>query len=196
MKYGEAKKYILKRLREELPDHLHYHGMHHTLDILRSAMHIGKQENISAHEMQLLKTAALFHDSGFIVSDRDHEKQSCKLARQALPKFGFTKQEIEKVCGMIMATRIPQTPQNHLEEILCDADLDYLGTNEYATISSRLFKELATNNTLNEKDWLSMQVNFMEGHHYFTATAKKMRRSQKAQTLRRLKSTLNKTITS
>ena len=71
MKYGEAKKYILKRLRDELSPHLYYHGLQHTLDILRSAINIGEQEKISKYEMQLLKSAALFHDAGFMISKKN-----------------------------------------------------------------------------------------------------------------------------
>jgi len=192
MKYLEAKKYILTRLRNELSPHLYYHGLLHTLHILKSAVNIGKQEKISRHEMLLLKTAALFHDSGFVVSKKEHEKQSCKLARQSLPAFQYPAEAIKPICGMIMATRIPQAPKNHLEQILCDADLDYLGTDDYFTISSQLFKELNERSRLSEKDWLNMQVGFLESHQYFTATAKKLRDRKKAQILRKLKETIIK----
>ncbi len=192
MRYLEAKKYILQRLRNELSPNLHYHGLQHTLDILKSAMSIGKQEKISKYDMQLLKTSALFHDSGFMVSNKEHEKQSCKLAKKALPGFQFSAEEIKKICGMIMATRIPQTPKNHLEEIICDADLDYLGTDDYANISAELFKELNHRNPLSQKEWLNIQIKFLEGHHYFTNTAKKLRTLKKTQTLRKLKVAANK----
>jgi len=192
MRYLDAKKYILTRLRNELSPHLFYHGLQHTLDILRSATSIGKQEQINSYEMQLLKTAALFHDSGFMFSKKEHEKQSCRLARRALPGFEFSAEEIRSICGMIMATRIPQTPKNHLEEILCDADLDYLGTDDYFTISRQLYKELNSQEYLSENDWANIQVKFLESHHYFTATAKKGRKLKKGQILRRLRSTVNK----
>jgi len=195
MRYLEAKKYILQRLRNELSPNLYYHGLQHTLDILKSAISIGKQEKISRYEMQLLKTSALFHDSGFMVSKKEHEKKSCKLAREALPQFQFSTEEIKRICGMIMATRIPQTPKNHLEEIICDADLDYLGTDDYANISAELFKELNHRSPLSQKDWLNIQVKFLEDHHYFTSTARKLRASKKTQTLRKLKAAANKTKT-
>src|ERR1700752_1502895 len=138
----EAKKYILPRLKDELPVHLFYHGLHHTLDIVNSAVRIGKESGINQYEMRLLKTAALFHDSGFIVSEKEHEVESCKLVMKALPQFAFTREEVERICGMIMATRIPQSPKNQLEEILCDADLDYLGRDDYIPTSTQLLHEL------------------------------------------------------
>ena len=40
-----------------------------------------------------------------------------------------------------MATKVPQSPKNHLEEILCDCDLDYLGRDDFEKISNNLFSE-------------------------------------------------------
>lgn len=192
MQYREAKKYILQRLKDELPAHLFYHGLHHTLDIVNSAVRIGEATGISGYEMRLLKTAALFHDSGFIISEKNHELESCKLVQQTLPTFGYTQEEIRRICGMIMATRIPQDPKNLLEKILCDADLDYLGRDDYIPISTQLLHELNHSKKLSETDWLNTQVKFLEAHHYFTDVAKKERKSGKDAVLRSLKSALRK----
>jgi uncharacterized protein len=91
---------------------------------------------------------------------------------------------------MIMATKIPQQPKNHLEEIICDADLDYLGTDDYPVISKTLFKEMEHLRPLTETRWLEIQVGFLEAHHYFTATATKARKRKKEATLQRLKRSL------
>ena len=40
-----------------------------------------------------------------------------------------------------MATEIPQNPKTHLEMIMCDADLDYLGRYDFETISNNLYTE-------------------------------------------------------
>ena len=34
-----------------------------------------------------------------------------------LPEYGYSTGQIDRICGMIMATQIPQTPHNKLEEI-------------------------------------------------------------------------------
>src|SRR5436189_69783 len=63
-RYGKTKKFILDKLKAELPETLYYHGFHHVLDVLGAAELLGKKENISEKEMELLRVAVLFHDSG------------------------------------------------------------------------------------------------------------------------------------
>ena len=136
----------------------------------------------------LLKTAVLFHDSGFIFSAEGHESRSCDLARENLPKYNYASVEIERICGMIMATRIPQTPQNILEQIICDADLDYLGRSDFYAIAKSLFVELNNYNIIEEeKDWNRIQVKFIGEHSFFTATNKRRRAPQERAYLEELK---------
>lgn len=172
MQFENAGKFILKKLGKELPQHLSYHSVEHIHDVYTAAEKLGKQENISDYEMKLLLTAAWFHDSGFLKGAKDHEEESCRITRQTLPDYGYTAEEIERICGMIMATRIPQSPKNHLEEILADADLDYLGRDDFFTIGDKLFAELSIFGFLKTTDeWNRLQVRFLESHHYFTPTA-------------------------
>ena len=169
MNYHAAKAFILDKLEQELSDQLTYHGLHHTLDVLYVTSELCYLEKISPYETLLLKTAALFHDSGFTVNNVEHEKLGCDIARKWLPQYGYTKIEIERICGMIMATKIPQSPQNFLEKIICDADLDYLGRDDFYEIGSTLFQELKAYNILtSEKDWNRLQVSFLENHTFFT----------------------------
>ncbi|MEZ4827041.1 MAG: HD domain-containing protein [Bacteroidia bacterium] len=129
------------KLKDELPESLTYHGIHHTMDVLDAAVEIGESEGIQGEELILLKTAALYHDSGFTKTYQGHEAEGCDIAKEYLPRFGYSSEQIEKICGMIMATRIPQTPCNLLEKILCDADLYYLGRNDFYPVGNSLFQE-------------------------------------------------------
>ena len=117
MNYTAAKSYILSRLEKELAPDLTYHGLHHTLDVLKTTEEICRLERVSHYETKLLKTAALFHDSGFMINNLNHEETGCQIVRKHLPTFDYTKKEIDLICGMIMATKIPQDPQNFLEKI-------------------------------------------------------------------------------
>ena len=189
MQFQEAKRFILKKLRKELPTLLSYHSVEHVKDVYRAAKSIGKKEGISAEEMDLLLTAALFHDAGFLVGPREHEHQSCEIARKHLPDFGYQPQQIESICGMIMATKIPQTPHNLLEQIICDADLDYLGRHDFWEIGYKLYEELAVYGIIsNENDWNKLQIKFLESHDYFTQTAIRLRKQKKLEHLEQIKS--------
>ena len=180
-------KYILQYLKEQLPDNLTYHGLHHTLDVLDAALKIAASENLSKEELRLLRIAILYHDSGFTTKYKDHEDKGCEMVRKNLPSYGYNHNEIETVCGMIAATKIPQTPHNLLEKIICDADLDYLGRDDFHKISHSLFEEMKIYNHLHdEREWNKIQKKFLEKHHYFTEFGRKNREHKKQEYLQEI----------
>lgn len=171
-----ARSYVLQKLRSGLPEARTYHSLEHTLDVYASAVDIAEQEGITGEGLTLLKVAALYHDAGFTMQDMEHEKAGCELVREKLPEFGFTPAQVELICEMIMATRIPQTPRNKLARILCDADLDYLGRGDFFRIGNTLFQEMRHYGVLStEREWNELQVRFLERHKYFTGTNKRLR---------------------
>lgn len=166
----KIKSEVLNILNEQLNEHLTYHNTAHTLYVLEMAEVIAKTEGVTGNNLVLLKIASLFHDIGFVNSNVNHEHESCLIAKELLPKYGLSQTQISAICGMIMATKIPQMPKTKLEEIIADADLEYLGTNKYESISAGLFNELAyLNQGLSEKTWLRIQIKFIEKHRYFTS---------------------------
>jgi uncharacterized protein len=193
MQFEKVKKYILGRLKKELTKNLTYHSLEHIKDVYGAAEQLAYLEKINEEDKRLLLTAVLFHDSGFLFSQKDHERLSCELAKQHLPEFDYLPDEIDRICGMIMATQIPQNPQNKLEEIICDADLDYLGRDDFFKIGDKLFGELVMYGIIDdEHEWNKLQVRFLEKHHYFTKSAKKLRREKKAENLLLVKSKIKK----
>ena len=183
MIFEKAKAFILEKLERELPPHLTYHDIRHILDVYQASINYAALEGVSEEDTILLKTASLFHDSGFIVQAENHEAISCQIAKENLLQFDFNHEQIQKIKGMIMATKIPQTPTNHLEEILADADLDYLGRDDFEEISERLFQELKLSN---RNDWNKIQISFFEKHKYFTKSAKELRNAKKQENLQRI----------
>ena len=188
MDFKKAKTYINARLRKELPGNLSYHSVSHVKDVYDSAKRIARGEGIKGDDLTLLLTAVLYHDSGFMSGSKNHEETGCTIARESLPGFDYTHEQIERICGMIMATKIPQTPYNILEEIIADADLDYLGREDFWSIGNRLFTELQMYGILQHEDeWNRLQVGFLEKHHYFTKTAIATRKEKKDEYLAQLK---------
>jgi uncharacterized protein len=191
--FQKLQELILGKLEKELPGHLSYHNIDHTTDVMQAVALIGDIEGIDEKNRRLLLTAALFHDAGFLVGREEHENASCNIAIQYLPGFGYQPAEIEAICNMIMATRIPQSPQNHLEEILCDADLDYLGRGDFFTLSSRLFAELRDEGIVkDEQEWDLQQADFMGSHRYFTETSINLHQAKKEGYVELIKSKLVK----
>lgn len=188
MDYRAAKHFILAKLRAELSDKLHYHGLHHTLDVLRVSKALCESEGVSGRVVTLVKTAALYHDCGFVKDKHaGHEYEGCLIARASLPAMGYSVEDIEVICGMIMATKIPQSPTNLLEEILCDADLDYLGRSDFYPIGESLYEELSAYHLIQgERAWNRLQVSFLGAHRFHTNTNRKYREPVKQQFLKEL----------
>ena len=190
--FTSIKQPILSRLEKELDPRLGYHNITHTLDVLEQAEVLAKQEKVTdKHDLLLLKTAAVFHDSGFLFVYKNHEEKGCEIAAESLRNV-FSKEDIKKICGMIMATKIPQTPNTLLEQIICDADLDYLGRNDFEPISRNLYKEFIVFKIIPEDIiWDHIQIKFFESHHYFTGTSISKRNGEKLKHLNILKERSN-----
>ncbi|MDP2387913.1 MAG: adenylate/guanylate cyclase domain-containing protein [Bacteroidota bacterium] len=176
----KLKAIVLTRLEKELTESLHYHGVHHTIDVMDAAFTIAIKENIPLPEIEILLTGALMHDTGFLFHYDNNEDKACEYAKNILPDFGYTAEEIEKIVGIITATKVPQRPATILEMIICDADLDYLGRSDYSKISYALFRELNENgHPLSQEQWVILQEKFLKQHKYFTLSAKRLRKSGK-----------------
>jgi hypothetical protein len=189
MKYLSAEQYIKTLLTEKLSPLLYYHNLSHTLDVVSAAERIANEEGIiNADEIALIKTAALFHDSGFVNVYEKHEEEGCSIAKKQLPRFGYNDGQISRICDMIMATKVPHHPKTHYDYIICDADLDYLGRDDFEPVSQRLYQELSARGTVkSENEWNVMQVQFLSWHRYWTKSSSAKRDTKKEEQLIRLK---------
>jgi len=189
--YLELEEEIITLLRKKLPPELTYHEPEHTLDVISAAERLAKMEGLDPNDLLLVKTAALFHDTGYLFERRDHEQKSCSIAREYLSANQIPPAEIETICQMIMATKVPQQPANRLEEILCDADLDYLGRDDFNTISEKVFEEFRKFGVVHDREeWKKLQVKFFETHRYFTGSAIQLRRQKKEDNLSAIRSAI------
>lgn len=186
-RFSKLKKFITRKLSKELNENLYYHNLKHTLDVCEAASNLALREYIDNHSAELLKVAALFHDTGFLKKYNKNESAGKKLAMEYLPKFKYHKDEIKTVCEIIMATELPHHPSNKLEEIIADADLDYLGRSDFPPIAKSLFEELNENgHPISNEEWLLKQIDFLKSHKYFTKTAQELRNKGKQKRLDKL----------
>ena len=181
--YQDAFNKVEAFLLKELPLYYTYHSIEHFRDVVKQAERIAKKEKIDKAGILDIKLAAWLHDVGYIWGPLDHEEKSVEYAKVILNEMKFPKSKIGLITGMIMATKMPQSPKNHFEQIICDADLDYLGRNDFEDISSNLLKELEINQKITNFNWLQIQEKFLKSHSYFTLTSLKSREKNKQKRL-------------
>ena len=189
MDFDDARDYILDRLRNELSPSLTYHTVEHTLDMHRSALRLMDMEQFNdKHERLLIETAAIYHDAGMLVSYKDHETQSVLIAGEVLPGFGYSQDEIDDIAGLILVTRLPQKPNSLPEKILCDADLDSLGRDDFFIESFQLHLEWKLNGIADYtlEEWLRFESKFFNDHEYFTHSGRQLRQKQKQKNLQEI----------
>ncbi|GAB4209571.1 MAG: hypothetical protein OHK0022_40860 [Roseiflexaceae bacterium] len=175
--FERAREYALRRLHQDLSPMLHYHSLAHTCDeVLPASEQYARLLAVGSEDLLLLRTAALYHDIGFVEQAVEHEAAGVRIAANVLPDFGYNPVQIRQISMMIMATRLPQRPQTLLEAILADADLDVLGREDYMTRNQALRDEWAAQGrNVSDAEWYANQLDFIRGHSYWTKAARALR---------------------
>jgi uncharacterized protein len=179
--FKRARAYALQRLKRELPAALTYHSLAHTRDdVAPATLRLAAVAGLPAEQRMLLHTAAFYHDIGFVVQRADHEMVGAQIAAETLPSFGYSPAQIEIIHGMIMATKLPQSPCNLLEQLMADADLDALGRADFMIRNQALRDELAAYGAhWDDLAWAQEQLCFVGSHQYWTDAARRVRGEQK-----------------
>jgi predicted metal-dependent HD superfamily phosphohydrolase len=187
MNFEGVRNFVIEKLRRELNSNLYYHSLEHTLDVEKAVARLADLENVNGHEKYLLKTGALFHDLGFVETYDGHEDVSIRMAQEMLPEFGYNPSDIKIIQGLIKCTEIPQSPKNHLEKIMADADLDYLGRDDIFLTGQKLQYEWKLRGKVSSlREWHETQLKFIKNHNYFTPSAKKLREEGKQSNIQQL----------
>jgi uncharacterized protein len=176
-----AKQYALERLARDLSPKLFYHSLSHTWnDVAPAVERLAALESVDGEALLLLRTAAYYHDIGFVERRDDHESTGVRIASVVLPGFGYSPDQIASIADMIMATRLPQSPHNLLEQLLADADLDALGREDFMARNQALRAEMAAFGLPStDRQWYADQLQFLKNHRYWTVAARALRDPQK-----------------
>ena len=190
--------YIRELFREELPDGIKYHDANHTLHPTRGvvavASRIAQSENVSEKDRELLIAAAYFHDTGYIREYDKNEPIAARMAGRILKLMGFKPKEIEKIQKMILATDLALEPKTRLEKILCDADLDHFGREDFFKLDGKLREGRHARgiDVSDEAKWYRGTLEIIKKHQYYTDSQKKLREKEKQKNIQRLLKKLEK----
>jgi uncharacterized protein len=167
---------VMHRLRHDLNVKYLYHDCRHTQDVIRQCQEIGYREGITVEETAILKLAALYHDLGFLVQRANHESAGAEIFADEAKDSGISPEHMALIQRLILVTKIPQQPQTLLERIICDADLDYLGREDFPAIAEFLYLELKSCGEMSDRErWNEVQLHFLVAHAFHTESSSKLR---------------------
>jgi len=166
----DVKKYVISYFDAYQDPNLIYHDLQHTKDVVAAATKIANHYQLSDEDFFVVVAASWFHDTGYFTDKADHEAKSISIAEHELKQLKVADAVIEKVKGCILSTEMPQKPVGLLQEIICDADLFHLGTDDFSDRSKLVRKEIEkVKNIVLDKDvWRQKSIELLQSHRYFT----------------------------
>lgn len=171
----EAQTMVTGMLQNKLSKNIKFHTLQHTQEVVAACQVLADNLHVGEDDRFALYLAAWFHDTGYTSgSGTGHEEVSIRIANEFMNTKQINEEVKAKVRNCINATKMPQTPDGQLEQIICDADLFHLGTDAFDEKSRLLRKELNEfgDNDVSKKDWRKINIRFLERHEYFTAYGK------------------------
>ncbi len=165
--------YVIKYYEKNTPAENLYHNIEHVKNVVSLVEEIGKNSESTKEEIEMLKIAAWFHDIGHLEVWEGHEERSAEFASDYLTSENYSMEKINVVTGCILATKVPHSPNNYLEEIICDADIAHAGSDSFFEQSALLKQELEKRKRkiISEIDWLKKNISFVEGNNFYTSYA-------------------------
>lgn len=148
-----------------------YHNLAHTRRVVSNAAQISQHYRLDDKDFFIVATAAWYHDIGYYLNGaEDHEKQGVEAATSFLKSKEVSEEVINAVQQCILATRVPQSPHTLLEQIVCDADLFHLGSDEFPEHNKQMRREMEwrSGKSISKSEWRHNTLKFLQSHHFQT----------------------------
>jgi predicted metal-dependent HD superfamily phosphohydrolase len=173
-RYMMGKLIAVSGISRAIGPRLPYHNNCHIEDVYRASIRYARLEGLDQEQTFILGTAALMHDVIYIPSGRYNEDMSCEVSTVVLGCLGYTVPEIKEVNRLISSTKMPTRPSSLDEKILCDADLDILGGEEFWDRQEQLRIELGIERI---RWYREIEPGFLSRHVYYTESARRLRQA-------------------
>jgi predicted metal-dependent HD superfamily phosphohydrolase len=160
--------------RQKKPDWVRFHNFEHAKAVAKACKEIGTASHLSSEDLEVVTLAAWFHDVGYLDGAEGHEEKSVEMATSFLRNNRYPEKKIARVAGCIRATRLPQKPNNLLEQVLCDADIAHLASKSFPELTELIRAEIEhrIGRRFGEVEWLILNLSFVSGHRYHTVYAR------------------------
>lgn len=166
-----------------------FHNNTHMQDVVEATQRMSTFYKLSEKDHAIVLLAAYFHDTGYLTGGaQDHELRSAELAEKFLVAQPVSEDFRKMVSACILATKVPQNPQNLLEQIICDADLFHLGLDSFPARNKLMRKEAewTSRATISKEEWRKSTIKFLQDQHYHTEFAQTLLKDKKEAHLQKL----------
>jgi len=194
----ETAEWINNYVEQHASKSLCFHNMTHTLQVVEAAKKIASYYQLAEKDYFIVIEAAYFHDIGYYSgASEGHELRGAAIASSFLSDRSVDENTILAIQNCIKATRIPQHPTTLLEEIVCDADLFHLGSEEFIERNRLMHQEMekCKATPIGKDKWRKGTIRLLEEHHYHTTYAQLFLKDKKQKNLELLLKKENKSQT-
>ena len=185
-----VKGYVDSLFAEHQEKALAYHNIEHTHKAVAAATKIADHYQLDDDDYTAVIIAIWFHDTGYLRGSAEgHEARGVEIAKEYLQKNNARQNVVSRVEECIMATKMPQTPTSLISEIVCDADLYHLGTEDFVAINKLVRKEMNATcpERFSRKEWNKLSLMMLHKHQFNTDFCKTALQKGKQQNIEYLK---------
>jgi HD superfamily phosphodiesterase len=185
---AESENYISALLAEKLPGNIIFHNLDHSLMVKKYAETIGDQEGLNSDEMNILRICALFHNTGYVNSYKNYCEESVSIASAFLAEHKVDQQTIDHISDIIRAGSQPQNSKDKISEVLCDAEMMYIASENSIEQFDRLYEEtaLVKQKPVKRPVFERKLLGLFSTHSYFTEYGKTVLQPKKEAAARRI----------
>ena len=187
----QAQHYVRSYFDHHVNEKLHYHNLKHTERVVESATQIAQHYQLNDEDFFTVTVAAWFHDIGYLTGEgKGHEERGARMVQAYLEGTGVEHAVIDAVCRCIIATQLPQRAVGLTEQIVCDADLYHLGTDDFNERNKLMRKEAEAmqGRKISKEEWRRSTIRLLEDHQYYTDYCRLLLNEKQLENLNKLKS--------
>jgi adenylate cyclase len=176
LRLGDLEDRVFNQVLAELPESLHFHRLEYAKKVYMQSFLLCRSEEIEQEDRLLVRTAALLLYTGLTQAYQNFENRSTVICREILPDFAYSETQIEQICKLILAAKMPFSPSNRLETILIDARMEFIGRPDYTDQMKLLYREMKEAGAkINGQQFKKQQFELLYNFEFNTLAARRLR---------------------
>ncbi|MEP7228852.1 MAG: Pycsar system effector family protein [Ginsengibacter sp.] len=167
---NEAEAFVSKYMRKHDNQKLLFHNLAQTQNILLVASEIAAYYSLNEKDLFIVKATGWFLYAGYYKDFLLPEETGSNMAEEFFKSSGLENDTIGSIKKCILATKPGAAPETLSEEIICDANSFYFGTENFSGYNKLRRKEYGLLNKMevNKNEWTRNTIQMLEAHKYYT----------------------------